>query len=474
MVFNSLAFFIFFAAVLALYHLPWSWTARKRMLLAASYLFYASWNPPFVLLLALSTGVDWTAAGRIARGAGPKARRAWLLLSLGVNLGLLGFFKYGDFLLDNFLWLAARAGVHFSPIDLGLFLPVGISFYTFQTLSYTLDVYLGRGRPAVSLLDYALYVSFFPQLVAGPIVRAPVLLEQFAAPRRADGPGFAWGLSLLTVGLFQKMVLADSLLSGVSEAVFAPGAAVGHADAWLGALAFGGQIFCDFAGYSTCAIGVALCLGFRLPINFAFPYAALGFQDFWRRWHISLSTWLRDYLYIPLGGNRRGRARTGLNIMVTMLLGGLWHGAAWTFVLWGGLHGLYLLAERGARRLWGGGSFWSRALPRLGLGLLTFALVDLAWVLFRSAGLDQALGLLGAMLGLGASPGAGLVSRFDAAVVLAVVGGILLTHWLMRERTLEQVAARTPWWLRGLVLAGMLFCIVVLGEVNRAFIYFQF
>lgn len=473
MVFNSLSFFIFFAAVLVLYNLPMAWRARKTVLLVASYLFYASWNPPFVLLLWISTLTDFIAARFMARSQSKQRRRILLGLSLCVNLGILFFFKYAEFAVQSFIELAALAGIIFQPVDLGIFLPVGISFYTFQTMSYTLDVYLGRGKPTSDLLDYALYVTFFPQLVAGPIVRAPVLLAQFAKARRATLQQFTWGLSLLTVGLFEKMVIADSLLSRLSDRVFDAKVVPNMADAWLGALAFSGQIFCDFAGYSSAAIGVALCMGFSLPKNFRLPYASIGFRDFWQRWHISLSTWLRDYLYIPMGGNRAGGAKTAVNLMATMLLGGLWHGAAWTFVIWGGLHGLFLMAERGLTALCGGWRVWTRWPMRLVLGLATFGMVTLAWVFFRSQSASGALAMAGSMLGVGghARP---MLSTFETYLVLGVMSGLVGLHWLLRNTSLEQAAQRLPWWLRGVVLGLMLFFIATMGEVNRAFIYFQF
>ncbi len=318
------------------------WTTKKVNLLIASYLFYAAWNPPFVILLWVSTVVDWYAAQGLVKARRERARHAWMLLSVVANLGMLGYFKYGQFLLDNFTALMAAFGIAYHPAHYDIVLPVGISFYTFATMSYTLDVYLRRALPARNLLDYALFVTFFPHLVAGPIMRPTELVPQFETPRRASAQQLRFGLALMTIGLFNKIVLADSFLSHVAERVYDSDKIPGALDAWAATLAFSGQIFCDFAGYSTTAIGAALCLGFAMPDNFRFPYAAVGFSDFWRRWHITLSSWLRDYLYIPLGGNRHGARRTYVALMATMLLGGLWHGANWTFVAWGGLHGVYL------------------------------------------------------------------------------------------------------------------------------------
>ena len=321
MVFNSLTFAVFFACVLLLHNLPFSWTVKKVNLLIASYLFYAAWNPPFVILLWVSTVVDWWAAQGLVRAQRPAARRAWMLLSVVANIGMLGFFKYGQFLLDNFSALMNTLGIAYQPPHYAIVLPVGISFYTFATMSYTLDVYLRRALPAQRFLDYALFVTFFPHLVAGPIMRPTELVPQFAEPRRANAHQLSFGLALMTLGLFQKVVLADGFLAPIAERVYDQDVIPGALDAWAATLAFGGQIFCDFAGYSTTAIGAAMCLGFAMPDNFRFPYAAIGFSDFWRRWHITLSAWLRDYLYILLGGNRHGEARTYFRLIASMLLG---------------------------------------------------------------------------------------------------------------------------------------------------------
>ncbi len=471
MVFNSLTFAAFFAIVLMLHAMPLAWTTKKVNLLVASYLFYAAWSPPFVLLLWLSTVVDWWAARRIAQASTPWRRRTWLIASLSVNLGMLGWFKYGEFILGNTQLLAASLGIDYQPPAWDFVLPVGISFYTFATLSYTLDVYLRRTEPCRSLLDFSLFVTFFPHLVAGPIMRASQLLPQFAAPRTASADQLRFGLLLITLGLFQKVVLADGFLSLPADIVFGADRPAGWLDAWIGTLAFGGQIFCDFAGYSTTAIGVALCLGFAMPDNFRFPYAAIGFTDFWRRWHVSLSTWLRDYLYIPLGGNRRGAARTALALMLTMLLGGLWHGANWTFVVWGGLHGLFLIAERALRHRYAG--YRPGLLASLGLGVLTWLLVNLAWVFFRADSLDRARSLLRGLLGLNAEA-LPLLAGVHVLSVALIVAAIVGAHAGMRSRTLESVLARVPAAALATTWALMAFAIIIEQGDGDAFIYFQF
>ncbi|MFW6089268.1 MAG: MBOAT family O-acyltransferase [Gemmatimonadota bacterium] len=473
MLFNSLTFVTFFVLVLGLHNAPLPWRVRKTNLLLASYLFYAAWNPPFVLLLWISTLVDWHVAKRLFRETRADRRKLWLAASVLVNLGMLGYFKYGGFLLDNWVSLMSVVGLDWTAPAWDIVLPVGISFYTFQTMAYSLDVYLRRAEPADSLLDFALFVTFFPQLVAGPIVRPTQLIPQFAEPVRASRDQLLWGLGLMTLGLFEKIVIADGALSYAADEVFGAEGPVAFTDAWLGTLAFAGQIFSDFAGYSTVAIGVALCLGFSLPDNFRFPYAAIGFSDFWRRWHISLSTWLRDYLYIPLGGNRKGPGRTYVNLMITMLLGGLWHGAAWTFVVWGGLHGVYLAAERFLRERFGGIALVKTWGFRLGLGLLTYFLVNLTWVFFRAQDFPTAWRLIRSMLLL--EPGGDLVlPTFDVILVSVITVGMLAVHWTMRNRRLEQVVARTPWWLTAAVWGTMLHLIIITQGSGDAFIYFQF
>lgn len=481
MLFNSLTFVVFFLCVVAVHYLPLPWRAKKLNLLVASYLFYAAWNPPFVLLLWISTVVDWWAARWIAAARSAVARRAGLVVSLSVNLGLLAFFKYGNFALENFVRVASAIGVEYSPPRLDIVLPVGISFYTFQSLSYTLDVHHGRTRPWKSPLDFALYVTFFPQLVAGPIVRAVDFLPQCVLPQAATARQFAWGLNLLVIGLFEKIVVADAFLAPIVERVYgAP--QVDTLSAWVGTLAFAGQIFCDFAGYSTCAIGAAMCLGFALPDNFRYPYAAVGFSDFWRRWHVSLSSWLRDYLYIPLGGNRGGFLRTMANLMITMVLGGLWHGASWTFVVWGALHGAYLALERVVRKApIAGWALWQSTRGRKLLALGTFLLVCFTWVFFRADSLPHAAAMVRAMIvpdaalvGDPGSAGARVAGKRDTLIVFSIISAMLAIHWRLRDTTLEHAFQRLPSLAWCAANAAMIAAILISPGEDRAFIYFQF
>lgn len=473
MLFNSLTFVAFFAIVLLLHNAPLSWTTKKTNLLVASYLFYAAWNPPFVILLWLSTVIDWHVAKRLFTENVKSKRRMLLAVSVAVNLGLLGYFKYGQFLLDNFIALAALAGIDYQAPEWNIVLPVGISFYTFQTMAYSLDVYLRRAEPSKSFLDFALFVTFFPQLVAGPIVRPTHLLPQFAVPRVATPQQLYWGLALMTIGLFQKIVVADGLLAPAADAVFGAGETLHPLDAWLGTLAFSGQIFSDFAGYSTTAIGVALTLGFGLPDNFRFPYAAIGFSDFWRRWHISLSSWLRDYLYVPLGGNRKGNLRTYANLLTTMLLGGLWHGASWSFVVWGGLHGLYLAVERWLKARVGKLAVWTTLPMQILLALLTYFFINITWVFFRAPDFATAWRLIDTMLTFETAGEKVLPAVFITQTVMTIVA-MLAIHWYMRERRLDEVVARVPGWLGGIIWGAMLMVIVITQGGSDAFIYFQF
>ena len=329
MQFDSFTFVVFFAIALAIYNTLRGWNARKWFLLVASYVFYSAWNPYFLALLIASTTLDWWIAQRIDHADVSSARKTWISITLVVNLGVLALFKYNQFALDNLAAALALLGVQYVPPRFDIVLPIGISFYTFHSLSYCIDIYRRKFAPTRSWRDYALYVAFFPQLVAGPITRFTQMRPQIESPRGTTRDGLSLACALLILGLFEKSVLADSIFAPVADAFFNGVDKNGIAASWSGVLAFAGQIFCDFAGYSTCAIGTALAFGFELPTNFRFPYAAVGFSDFWRRWHISLSTWLRDYLYISLGGNRRGEFRTYVNLMSTMLIGGLWHGAAW-------------------------------------------------------------------------------------------------------------------------------------------------
>ncbi len=484
MVFNSYTFIAFFIIVLFLYNLPLTWKIKKIILLLASYVFYAAWNPPFILLLWLSTIVDYFVGKALFKQENVTKKRLLLVISLIGNLGMLCFFKYGGFFLENFTMLVNAIGIDFHPAKPDIILPAGISFYTFTTLCYTIDMYQKKSEPVRSILDFSLYVTFFPHLVAGPIVRPPQLVPQFETPRISTRKQLIDGLLLLSLGLFMKVVLADSMLAGTADDVFGHHGPLLPLDAWMGVLAFSGQIFFDFAGYSTCAIGAALCLGFVLPENFRYPYAAVGFSDFWRRWHITLSAWLRDYLYIPLGGNRRSEGRTYINLMLTMLLGGLWHGANWTFVFWGGLHGFYLWVEKFIKskikikpklqpEIATAGITASPASGAFIYALFTFFLINVTWVFFRATTFTQAWAMLGSMFGLikGGEP---LLTNLALIKVSVIIFLMVIVHWFMRDTSVLKLAYKIPWFIVAIAWAIMLIGIILSQESSGSFIYFQF
>ncbi|WP_291773929.1 MBOAT family O-acyltransferase [Luteibacter sp.] len=440
------------------------WGIRKSFLLLASYVFYAAWNPAYVLILAFSTSLDWWLARRLAVTEGERRRKGLLILSLVANLGLLGFFKYGGFVLANLQSAFGALGVAYQPPGWDIVLPVGISFYTFASLSYTIDVYRREIDGRTGLRDYALFVAFFPHLVAGPIVRARALLPQLAAPRLPAMDQAAYGIVLVLIGLFCKAVFADQVFAPVVDDVYTNGGQdiVGSFAAFFG---FAAQIYFDFGGYSLCAIGLALCFGFAFPDNFRCPYGARGFSDFWRRWHISLSTWLRDYLYIPLGGNRGGSWATSRHLMLTMLLGGLWHGASWMFVAWGGLHGTFLIGERAWRKRWPTVS-WRGA--DTVLTVTTFLLVCVAWVPFRAPSAGAAWTFLQGFARVGSGTSVQWLALLAALAMFA-------WQWRMRDTSLDQWLARMP--EGGRVAIGTLCLIGIFlaaGGDERAFIYFQF
>jgi alginate O-acetyltransferase complex protein AlgI len=394
MLFNSLIFPVFFLVVLLVYYrLSQRW--QNRWLLLASYFFYGWWDWRFCSLLIYSTVQDWFISKAINKTYDVKRRKLLLSLSMMGNLGLLGFFKYFNFFASSAQSLINSLGFHADIFTLNILLPVGISFYTFQTMAYTIDVYRKKQEPADNFTVFALYVSFFPQLVAGPIERARRLLPQFTQVRKFNYSFIRTGIPLILFGYFKKVVIADSLAPIVQSCFQNPGSISGP-DLLFGVYAFAIQIYCDFSGYTDIARGVARFLGINLIDNFSAPYFSRNITEFWRRWHISLSLWLKDYLYISLGGNRRGKNRTYLNLMITMLLGGLWHGAAWTYVIWGGLHGMYLSIhkiilkeKKNDMKVWGNN--------RLGyLGdfikmVFTFHLVCIAWIFFRAPTLDIAI-----------------------------------------------------------------------------------
>lgn len=466
MLFNTAQFFAFFVVTTILFYvLPRSW--RRYLLLIASYVFYASWNVKFVPLLLLITVVDYASAIWMEKFTNPFRRRAFLILSLAVNLGFLGFFKYFNFAGSLF---AQAMGKPADSYFLAIVLPIGISFHTFQSISYVVDVYRGEQRAVRNIVDYSLFIAFFPQLVAGPIVRAQEFFEDYYHWLRPNSEEVLRGALWMLLGLTKKMALADQF-SLIADAYFSNLAAhPGAAAAWSGVFAFAMQIFFDFSGYTDMAIGMALILGFHFPVNFMRPYLAFSITDFWHRWHISLSRWLRDYLYIPLGGNRGGSFKTYRNLMLTMLLGGLWHGASVNFIIWGGYHGGLLSLERMAAR----SEFMARpgALLYPFRALLTFVLVCIGWVFFRAATLKDSQFVIREMF-------TGAWNSGDIAIPLWLACFVGLAFLIAVAEERWELIERMP---NGPVLAyvammvALLFSVELLGVTEQAvpFIYFQF
>jgi alginate O-acetyltransferase complex protein AlgI len=475
MLFNSAEYFLFLPIVLGLY-----WLVRHRvqnaLLLVASYVFYGWWDWRFLSLLAVSTVTDYVIARRVHDTERESRRKALLLTSIAVNLGILGFFKYYGFFAESFSDILRALGFKPSLSTLSIVLPIGISFYTFQSISYTFDVYRRRIPPERNLLTFAVYVAFFPQLVAGPIERANRLLPQIQAHRQPpDASRWASALCLILLGLFKKVVIADGL-AGLVQSRFADPGAHGALSLLIGVYAFSLQIYGDFSGYSSIARGTARLFGIELIRNFEQPYLSTSVTQFWRTWHISLSTWLHDYLYVPLGGNRRGRWQTYRNIMLTMLLGGLWHGAAWGFVVWGGVHGVLLMVHRAF------GAYEPRGRPRsprpadLWKIVLTFNLVAFSWVFFRADSLSLAGEYLAGFARLGSLASQGDLA-LGAAVVL-VIGFLLLViavDWVDRNRDrlrpLERWVPVPVGVAAGIMVAAL---VVWSGGTPVPFIYFQF
>ena len=474
MTFDSLTFIVFLALVFVGYWSIRSWTARKALLLLSSYVFYAAWNPFFVLLLVATTGFDWFAARWMDRIETHSRRKLILAASITTNLSALGFFKYAQFLSDTAVQLLQLVGVDFKPITLGILLPVGISFYTFESLSYVIDVYRRRIPVSKSLLDYSLFVTFFPHLVAGPILRYGDFSPQCLVEKSWRSAELGKGLTLFVYGLALKVFLADLVFAPVADQVFGHAAQVGTAESWLGASSFSLQVYCDFAGYSLCAIGVALLFGFRFPMNFENPFGSVGIADLWTRWHMSLASWVRDYIFTPLGGYRKGSARGHLNLLVAFLLVGLWHGAAWTYVAWGGIHGLLLVGERMLRQhVWDFGKV-RNPLGRAALAVATFGLFTLAVVFFRATSFEQAWSIIESMATLGPSAPAALVSQGQRLLaelfgVLTIASHIAHAH----QRGWDWLDKRSVSW-RAATIATSLAAVIFSPGLNPAFLYFQF
>ncbi len=469
MVFTSQIFLFYFLplVLLAYYALPRR--GRNVLLTLSSYVFYGWWNPWFVTLMFVSTVIDWYCGLAITKeGASEKLRKRGVFISIAANLSLLGFFKYFGFAQENLNRLLVAFGAEATSV-LEVVLPVGISFYSLQSMSYSVDLYRGDARRAKSFSDFACYVAMFPQLVAGPIVRYREIFEQLdERPQR--GELFRSGALTFMVGFAKKILLANTL-GEIADLTF--GAESMPAEvAWLGVLAYGFQIYFDFSGYSDMAIGLGQMMGFSLPINFRSPFRADSFTDFWRRWHISLSSWLRDYLYIPLGGNRASVARTYFNLMLTMVIGGLWHGAQWTYLVWGAFHGVVLALERAA----GKRPYWS-ALPRPARVLVTMFLLQISWVLFRAGDLHQVWAYLGSLFqGRGdAAAGEILAGRLFQPYYLALmsIGALIIWAGVETHRLVEHALKRETISL-GVFALFLLSIAAMFLQAENPFLYFQF
>lgn len=471
--FISLSFWVFFALFSLVYFLTRG-RVRLYVSLVASYIFYGCWDVRFLSLIIGLTLINYYAGLAIAVTTTQRHRNRWLSISVVSSLGILGIFKYFNFFQDTVYRVLDLMGFQPGQPVISILLPVGISFYTFQTMSYTIDLYRGKCEVEKSLARFATFVAFFPQLVAGPIVRASDFLPQLHEDRRFDPKRVQYGINLVLWGLVMKVVVADTL-AVISDSRFHSIANQNSLSMTIGLLSYTFQIYGDFCGYSLIAIGLARVLGYEFPVNFNRPYFAVSFSDFWQRWHISLSGWLRDYLYIPLGGNRRGPRRTMINLMLTMLLGGLWHGANWTFVIWGGLHGLYLILQRLLAPI--STRIKSRSgilLVRMAGGILTFVAVMLAWVFFRAQSLEDALSVLRIILLENTWSFAAVTEKFFVIKGMCLIGFLAFLEWLSFRIDFLKCAEKYPW-LNALGMALMLAAVAVLGTFTGAsFIYFQF
>lgn len=474
MLFCSSQFLVFFAVVFLLYWAtPWA-RARVWLLLAASFYFYASWNKWLAMIIFVSTTLDYLLARAIVAAASPRGRKALVGLSVVANLGLLCYFKYANFFLDSLGQALRAAGAEVSLPILSVLLPIGISFYTFEAINYIVDVYRGHVKPETNLANFLLFILFFPHLVAGPIVRARDFLPQVRRRKRFNWNRARVGAQLFLLGLVKKLVLADRMAM-FADPVFADPTAYSSTAVWMAMVAYAIQIYGDFSGYSDMALGTAHLLGYHLAPNFDMPYLARNVSEFWRRWHISLSTWLRDYLFIPLGGSRGGAWFVARNLLITMTLGGLWHGASWNFVLWGVLHGLLLIGHRLFRQACAGRARLTALLesyPGTALRVgATCLCVCLCWVFFRAQTFPEAVAFLRRLV----VPGGHLGAPMPAAGFALALGLLLVGHALAQGQAWQKIADRLPAPALGAVYAFSLSFTLLLAPPNgKTFIYFQF
>ncbi|WP_283642094.1 MBOAT family O-acyltransferase [Croceibacter atlanticus] len=473
MIFNSIAFLIFLPIVFIVY-----WSLRKKpllyqniVLLTASYIFYGWWDWRFLSLIAFSTIVDFIIGVRISQASTNRLKKIFLIVSLLVNLCLLGFFKYFNFFIDSLIESIGFLGLTFDTWSLNIILPVGISFYTFQTLSYSIDIYKGKIKHTNDFISFAVFVSFFPQLVAGPIERASHLLPQFLKKREFNYNVAITGISLITYGFFKKLVIADRLAIYVNS-IFKDIDNANTISLILGIVFFSFQIYADFSGYSLIARGISKLLGFDLMVNFKKPYLASSIPDFWRRWHISLSTWFRDYLYIPLGGNRVSKIRNYYNLIVVFLISGLWHGANWTFVIWGALHGVYQILYLEYSKFIKP-SIKENKIRRLLNILMVYIAVTFAWIFFRANSLNQAIAYITKILEFDFSFNLVQVSAqkgpLNLVISLAVIILLYFSYLLPKNLGFKKNSSHLAF---NVIMILLIFLIGINGKAE--FIYFQF
>jgi D-alanyl-lipoteichoic acid acyltransferase DltB (MBOAT superfamily) len=485
MLFNSFNFAYFFLLLFPTY-----WALRNHyklqnlLLLSAGYFFYACWKKEFLVLLVISTVMDFGCGLAVDRIEAPRKRKLFVILSMALNLGMLGYFKYMNFFAESMQVVLAKAGFNIPLWHIEVILPIGISFYTFQSMSYVIDVYRKDIKPTKNLLEFATFVSFFPHLVAGPIMRPTTLLPQIQNPRKFNLDQIYQGFYLIFWGLTKKVVVADNLAPIVND-LFGRWQTIDGGLALLAIYAFAFQIYCDFSGYTDAARGIAKCLGIELALNFNLPYFATSPQEFWSRWHISLSKWLQDYLYIPLGGSRGGTFNTYRNLMLTMIIGGLWHGAAWTFIIWGLYQGILLVGHRLAK------PWLDRIAPTNPIDqacwkavriFATFHMVCLGWLIFRSVGsppevktgtytgVEQLLGMIQAIIYRPAIP----ASAYLLPVSITILPLLIVQLFQYNTRDLD-IVSKTPWYVRSVFYTLCFYAFVLAGNFGGGqFIYFQF
>ncbi|RPA68414.1 MBOAT family protein [Cyclobacteriaceae bacterium YHN15] len=480
MLFNSFEFLLFFPVVFLLYWFVFqrNLKAQNAFILVASYVFYSWWDWRFLGLIAFSSLVDYICGLKIGSEEDTFKRKVYLGISLGVNLGLLGFFKYFDFFIDSTVQMINTMGFQANPYSLQLILPVGISFYTFQTMSYTIDIYRRKFEPTKDIIAFFAYVSFFPQLVAGPIERASNLLPQFFKQRIFYYTKAMDGMRQILWGFFMKLVIADNCAVFVNQAFNNPESQPAS-NLLIGAVFFSFQIYGDFGGYSNIAIGTGKLLGFNLMQNFAFPYFSRDIAEFWRRWHISLSTWFRDYVYIPLGGSKGSKYQSLRNIFIIFLVSGFWHGANWTFIIWGGIHAalfipLYLF---GKNRINIGIVSQNKAFPsfyELGQILVTFSLVTLGWIFFRSPDLSAAVGYTQGLFDMSIFQMPQMDIRVYLFMILVMVFIVLEWGGRREEFAIQKMAFHKPVIIRYGLYYGLVMAVFLFARKEQEFIYFQF